>query len=299
MNFLQRLFSQPKIETKSEPDVQLKEIVEEDTPQSQPSQINQLGPGLHIGKLSDIGREREQNEDSFLAFDALIQHHYGSEPFGLFIVADGMGGHKQGEVASALATRIVASNILKDVYLPYLTQNKEPSANRPINEALVAAMQSANTAVQQAAPDGGTTLTTALVMGSNAYIAHIGDTRAYLFKHDEIKQITKDHSLAQRLADMGQATSTETAHIKNVLYKAIGQNSTVEVDNYIQHLPANSSLLLCSDGLWGLVPNDTLKEIIDTSGTPQEACERMVVMANDRGGLDNITAIVVTMGTES
>lgn len=298
MNFLQRLFSQPKIETKSEPDVQAANTVEAITP-VQPDQISPLGPGLHIGKLSDVGRERAQNEDTFLAFDALLEHDYGREPFGLFIVADGMGGHKQGEVASALATRIVASHILKDVYLPYLTQDKEPSANPPINEALVTALQNANTAVQQEAPDGGTTLTTALVMGSNAYIAHVGDTRAYLFQQNEIKQITKDHSLAQRLEDMGQAASTETAHIKNVLYKAIGQNSTVEADTYIQHLPAGSSLLLCSDGLWGLIPNDTLKEIIDTSATPQEACERMVAMANDRGGLDNITAIIVTMGPES
>lgn len=298
MNFLQRLFSQPKSETRSEPDLQLEGIVE-DTSQSLPGQISPPGPGLHIGKLSDIGQERQQNEDSFLAFDAVLRHDYGSEPFGLFIVADGMGGHKQGEVASALATRIVASHILEDVYLPYLTQDKQPSANRPINEALVAAMQSANAAVQQAAPDGGTTLTAALVMGSNAYIAHVGDTRAYLFDQDEIKQITTDHSLAQRLEDMGQAEPAETAHVKNVLYKAIGQNSTVEADTYMQHLPASSSLLLCSDGLWGLVPNDTLKEIIDTSGSPQEACERMVVMANDKGGLDNITAIIVTMGTEN
>ncbi len=295
MNFLQRLFSQPKVEAMPTDDPQTDGNVDE-TEQRQPSLLT---PGLHVGKLTDIGQERKQNEDSFLVFDALIQHDYGQETFGLFIVADGMGGHQQGEVASALATRTVASHILRDVYLPYLTQDKQPSANRPINEALVAALQSANTAVQQAAPDGGTTLTAALVMGNNAYLAHVGDSRAYLFKQGEVKQITKDHSLAQRLEDLGQSESADTAHVKNVLYKAIGQNSTVEVDTYIQYLPPGSSLLLCSDGLWGLVANDVLQGIINTSATPQAACERMIAQANENGGLDNITAVVVTMGVES
>ncbi|MEW5956717.1 MAG: protein phosphatase 2C domain-containing protein [Chloroflexota bacterium] len=269
------------------------------TEQTQPGKLNRLPAGLHVGKISDIGQEREQNEDSFLVFDALIQHNYGQEPFGLFIVADGMGGHQQGEVASALATRTVASQILQEVYLPYLTQDKQPAANRPINEVLVTAVQKANTAVQDTAPDGGTTLTVALVMGNNAYLAHVGDSRAYLFKQDECKQITKDHSLAQRLEDLGQSAPAETAHVKNVLYKAIGQNTTIEVDTYIQHLPPGSSLLLCSDGLWGLVANDVLTEIINSSATPQAACERLVKLANENGGHDNITAVVVTMGAES
>ena len=138
MNFLQRLFSQPKVEAMPADDPQTDGNIDE-TEQRQPSL---LAPGLHVGKLTDIGQERKQNEDTFLVFDALIQHDYGQETFGLFIVADGMGGHQQGEVASALATRTVASHILRDVYLPYLTQDKQPSANRPINEALVAALQS-------------------------------------------------------------------------------------------------------------------------------------------------------------
>lgn len=298
MNFLQRLFSQPKAEIKPTPDIQTDGKVEESV-QTRTDKISRLTPGLHIGKLSDIGRKRKQNEDSFLVFDALVQHDYGQEPFGLFIVADGMGGHKQGEVASALVTRTVGSRILQDVYLPYLTQDNQLLTSRPINEALVAAVQSANTAVQKAAPDGGTTLTVALVMGNNAYVAHVGDSRAYIFKQNDVKQITKDHSFAQRLEDLGQLPPVETGHVKNLLYKAIGQNSAVEVDTYIQHLPSGSSLLLCTDGLWGLVAEEILKEIINTSITPQEACERMVVLANENGGLDNITAVIVTMGVEN
>jgi protein phosphatase len=160
-------------------------------------------------------------------------------------------------------------------------------------------VEKANALVQEAAPEGGTTLTAALVMGNNAYIAHVGDTRAYFITKDDIKQVTQDHSLAQRLKDIGQATPEQIAQVEHVLYRAIGQGSTIDVDTYIQHLPSGCSLLLCSDGLWkGINNDDTLKEVINTSTTPQEACERLVAIANDNGGEDNITGIIASMGFE-
>jgi len=299
MSFLLRLFSQPKVEV--EPDTQ-PEIIEEAESQNghkRPGKINSLPAGLHVGKFSDIGRERERNEDSFYVIDSLIQDDNGQEPFGLFIVADGMGGHQKGEVASLLAARTAARHILKNIYLPSLGHNNEDSENEPINEVLLQALERANARVKELVPEGGTTLTAALVMGHSAYIVHIGDTRAYLLNQGEIKQITTDHSLAQRLEDLGQATAAEAAHVQNVLYKAIGQGDSIEADTYIQHLPPGSSLLLCSDGLWGLVENGVLNEIVNASATPQEACERLVAQANQNGGLDNITAVVVTMGAEN
>lgn len=292
MDFIRRLFSQPIVETKPQPH---RERVNKTD--SGPS--NRLPPGMHVGKLSDVGQERERNEDTFLAIEALFHHDIGAEPFGLFIVADGMGGHQKGEVASALATRTAANHILQNVYLPYLTGNNDPSVNRPINEVLITAVEHANTVVQESVPEGGTTLTIALVMGNNAYIAHVGDSRAYLLKGDQLKQITKDHSLAQRLEELGQATASEAVHVQNVLYRAVGQNSSVEVDTYIQYLPPGSSLLLCSDGLWGMVGADALKEIMCNSPSPQEACQQLVATANHNGGLDNITSIIVTMGDEA
>ncbi len=298
MNFLQRLFSRPKVETASETQTQT-DKVKSSGKDKKVGNLNRLPPGLHVGKLSDIGQERERNEDSLYVIESLIQHDYGQEPFGLFIVADGMGGHQKGEMASSLATRAAAKHILKKIYLPYLADNDQSAANEPINQVLIAAVESANTLVQEAVPDGGTTLTAALVMGNNAYIAHIGDTRAYFFKEGQIKQITKDHSLAQRLEDLGQATPAEVAHVQNVLYRAIGQSSTVEADTHIQHLPPGSSLLLCSDGLWGAVENGVLEEVINISDTPQEACEQLIAMANENGGRDNITAIIVAMGVEN
>jgi len=299
MNFLQRLFSQPiedvVVET-PDPAESLVDQRTDDTPADEDS--NCLPPGFHIGRVSDIGRERERNEDSYFVFEALLQYDHGQEPFGLFIVADGMGGHEKGEVASSLATRTAAHQLLIDVYLPYLWCENNASANKPINEALIAAVESANLTVQQSAPEGGTTLTAALVMGNNAYIAHIGDSRAYLLTSDNVKQITKDHSLAQRLEDLGQGTPTELANVQNVLYRALGQGAEIEVDIHIQHLPPSSSLLLCSDGLWGLVEVDALQEIIQNFATPQEACDRLVAAANENGGHDNITAVIVTRGIE-
>lgn len=264
------------------------------------SRISRLPPGLHIGKLSDIGRVRERNEDALFSVESLIQHSNGQEPFGLFVVADGMGGHQKGDLASELAIRTAVAHILRDVYLPYLDHDRS-SANRPINEALIAAVESANTAIQNELPEGGTTLTMALVMGSSAYIAHVGDSRAYLFHNDSIKQITKDHSYVQRLVELGQETpESALSHIhRNVLYRALGQGgSSVEVDTYVQYLPPGSSLLLCSDGLWGLVDDSTLKEILASADSPQEACQRLISTANERGGEDNITAIIVSTGVE-
>ncbi|HXV97985.1 MAG TPA: PP2C family serine/threonine-protein phosphatase [Anaerolineae bacterium] len=298
MNFLQRLLSQPKTEAEAQGTAAGKGMGQSD--HDQPGRIGQLPPGLHVGKLSDIGQLRERNEDSFYTVQSLLQHNYGQEPFGLFIVADGMGGHQKGEIASSLAARTAAECILKDIYLPYLAENNRNAAARPINEVLIAAVENANSAVQEAAPDGGTTLTVALVMGNSAYIAHVGDTRAYWFNQGNLKQVTKDHSLVQRLVELGQETAEGalTHPQRNVLYRAIGQGGAMEVDIYVQHLPPGSSLLLCSDGLWGPVKNDALREIINTSATPQEACERLIATANKNGGEDNITAVMVSMGVE-
>ncbi len=309
MNFLQRLFSQPKSDTEedlathvehSTPDV---EKSSSDQVQPMPAEeheterkFNALSPGLNVGKLSDVGRERERNEDSIFVAHSFLQHDLGTEPFGLFIVADGMGGHQRGEVASSLAVRMAADSILKDVYAPYLT-NDNSANNRPINEALTVAVEQANTAVVETVPDGGTTIIVALIMGNNAYIAHVGDSRAYIFQPDKFKQITQDHSLAQKLEQLGQSAE-EAMQAQSVLYRAVGQGDSIEVDTHMQHLPPGASLLLCTDGLWGLVNDKDINLVLRTAATPQNACTQLIAMANDNGGRDNISAIVVSMGAE-
>jgi protein phosphatase len=212
----------------------------------------------------------------------------------LFIVADGMGGHDRGEVASALAVRTVVAHLLENIYLPDLNRTHQGAA---LNELLTAALHKANFMVNEQVPEGGTTLTMALVLANSAYIAHVGDSRAYFFHQDGMKQITTDHSMAQRFKALGQEVPPEAT---NVLYQAIGHGSTVEVEVHVQHLPPGASLLLCSDGLWGAVDDDHIfQEVILQASTPQQACEALIALANENGGHDNITAIVILRGFEN
>jgi serine/threonine protein phosphatase PrpC len=292
MNFLQKLFSReaPPAD-KTQPAVVQEKV--------QPAMLASLPPGLTVAKVSDIGRVRERNEDSFLVIDASMQNDNGTMvPLGLYIVADGMGGHQKGEVASSLAAQTVARHIIQDVFLPFLSSQEDNFQRRPINEALIESVAAANATVHQQVPEAGTTLTMALVLGHNAYLAHVGDSRAYIFKQGKLEQVTQDHSLVARLVELGQATPEEAlthAH-RNVLYRAVGQAGSLEVDTYLQMLPAESYLLLCSDGLWGMISNDTILNILMSAPTPQQAVDRLVSAANQNGGDDNITVVLVAVG---
>ena len=263
-----------------------------------PAVLASLAPGLTVSKISDIGQVRERNEDAFLAVDLTLQNDDGLVPVGLYIVADGMGGHQKGEIASSLAAQVSARNILQDVFLPFLSADKQNDSRRPINEALIDAVQAANLTVYQQVPEAGTTLTLALVFGHKVYVAHVGDSRAYIFNQATLRQITQDHSLVARLVELGQATPEEalTHTHRNVLYRAIGQAGSLEVDTYLQPFPVGSCLLLCSDGLWGVVSDEEIADILTYAPTPQKALEQMVAAANQKGGEDNITAVLVFMG---
>jgi serine/threonine protein phosphatase PrpC len=256
-----------------------------------------LPPGLTVAKISDIGQIRERNEDAYLAVDLTLQNDEGLVPLGLFVVADGMGGHQKGEIASSLAAQVSAHHIMQDVFLPFLSSNEE-NPRRPINEALIQAVQAANLAVYQQVPEAGTTLTMALVFGQKVYVAHVGDTRAYSFTQATLHQITQDHSLVARLVELGQATPEEalTHSHRNVLYRAIGQAGSLEVDTYLHPFPVSSCLLLCSDGLWGTISDEEIADILMYAPNPQQALERMVAVANQKGGDDNITAVLVFRG---
>jgi serine/threonine protein phosphatase PrpC len=290
MNFLQKILSREQFATR-------------DTRPLAPEQIHPAGrspvhPGLMVAKISDVGQVRDRNEDAYLAVDLLFQNDDGLTPMGLYIVADGMGGHQKGEIASSVAAQVSARHIMQDVFLPFLSGYEEEGPHHPINEVLIQAIQSANQAVYQHAPEAGTTLTVALVFGRKVYMAHVGDSRAYIFNQSELRQITQDHSLVARLVELGQATPEEAlTHMhRNVLYRAVGQGSSLEVDTYLQPLPVGSYLLLCSDGLWGMVSDREMIDILTYASTPQMALEQLVAKANQNGGEDNITALLVSMG---
>lgn len=248
-----------------------------------------------VGALTDEGRVREHNEDTLFALSAVLSQDEDLLPTGLYIVADGMGGHEGGEQASALAVRWVADWILDKIYRPYLLDTEQKESRQPINQVLREAVTVANGKVQEVSQDGGTTLTCAFILGTNAYLAHVGDSRAYLISRNTVRQITTDHSLVNRLIELGQLTRKEaqTHPQRNVLYRALGRAGNLTVDTHLQSLPMSSSLLLCSDGLWGSVPERDILSIVNDASSPQEACRHLVAYANEQGGEDNITAVLI------
>jgi serine/threonine protein phosphatase PrpC len=249
---------------------------------------------LTFGQSTDVGMVRSNNQDAAFSFFSTSRNSDQRPDFGLFMVADGMGGHHDGEKASAVTSHIVAAQITSNVFLPMLTG--ENDADRiPITEALVSAVQKANSDVIARIPDGGTTLTATAIIGDLAYVVHVGDSRIYLITKDGIEQITRDHSLVQRLIELDQLKPEEAAHHpqRNVLYRALGQSESLEIDALTRRLPPNSRLLLCSDGLWNLVDEKDMLEIVLAHDNPQEACDKLVALANTNGGSDNITAILL------
>jgi serine/threonine protein phosphatase PrpC len=250
-----------------------------------------------FGLASDQGMVRLNNQDSAFAFFFTSKSVDEYPDFGVFVVADGMGGHSEGEKASAISARIVATEIMQRVYLPLLQGKETGDVGQPtIVESLVEAVQKANIMVREKVADGGTTLTAAVVRGEAAHIAHVGDSRAYWIENQkEIVQITRDHSVVQRLIELDQLTPEEAEHHeqRNVLYRAIGQNDEVEVEIHRKRLVSNSHLMICSDGLWNMVPNEEILEVIKTTPDPQEACDKLIALANTHGGSDNISVILV------
>jgi len=254
-------------------------------------------PGKHItyGLSSDIGMIRGNNQDSLFAMFGTSISVESRPDFGLFIVADGMGGHHDGERASAIAIRTIAEYMMDKFYV-LLMKPTTADTERPIlSEVLSEAVQKANEAVSGEIPEGGTTVTAAAILGDLMYIGHVGDSRAYLITSEGIEQITRDHSLVQRLIELDQLTPEEAAAHpqRNVLYRAIGQSENLEVDAITRRLTPASRLLMCSDGLWNQISESNLLQIVQASKSPQDACDQLIRIANDRGGPDNITVIII------
>ena len=258
------------------------------------SVITNRNEHIIFGQSTDVGMVRTNNQDSALSMFFTSRSVEDHPDFGLFIVADGMGGHHDGEKASALAARVMAAQVTQNIYLPMLTGDS-PSDRPPITEALGKAAQKSNSEVIAHVPDGGTTLTAVTIIGDLAYVAHVGDSRCYLITKDGVEQITRDHSLVQRLIELDQLTNAESADHpqKNVLYRALGQSEQLEVDAITRRLPPGSRLLLCSDGLWNQMTDQEIRDIAISHENPQEACDKLVALANTRGGTDNITTILL------
>jgi protein phosphatase len=255
----------------------------------------EAGRRLRLGIAQDVGRVRDHNEDVLLVFTGELAGLEAMPNFGVFIVADGMGGHSLGERASGIAARTFARAVLDQV-LPSLLADPHSETERPLlQEVMEQAMAKANAAVVASVPEGGTTLTCAVLIGQQLVLSHVGDSRAYIITPDAFEQITRDHSLVQRLKELGQITADEAAvhPQRSVLYRAVGQGEGLEVDVVSRRLGPGSIVLLCSDGLWGLVPDDKILQVVRQAHGPQAACEALVAAANAAGGPDNITAVMI------
>lgn len=262
-----------------------------------PPSPQNLSYDLQVGLASDPGRIRDRNEDTSLAMQFMLaQHGQPPLPVGLFIIADGMGGHAEGQQASSLSVRLTARHIMNQVHLPMLSDQYGTVARAPINEVLESSMEIAHEALVRRLPTAGTTMTMALALGDGLYIAHVGDSRAYLGERGRLRLLTRDHSMAARLLEMGQTTSDEAALQRNILYKALGQGSRVDPDILYHDLDPGQYLLLCCDGLWGTVNDADMSAIVETSLTPGIACRNLVTRANENGGEDNISVILAARG---
>ncbi len=252
-------------------------------------------PVFVVGIGHDVGRVRTANEDSLIAITGLQQADSTLPYFGLFIVADGMGGHELGERASRLAAQTFARHVLTHFATVWLG-GAGSEEQLSIQEILQGAMIAANQGVLRHFPGSGTTLTAALVFSNQLFLAHVGDSRAYLIG-PEIKQVTRDHSLVQRLIDIGQITPDEASRFaqRNVLLRAIGQTDELEPEFLTMPWEAGARLILCSDGLWGPVDDPRLLETVAHAESPQAACDALVQLANAAGGPDNISVICVEL----
>ena len=228
-----------------------------------------------------VGVVRSGNEDSFLL----------DFRRGVFIVADGMGGHAAGEVASEMAVEIIAREVgtlkgLTDAETFDRLRASIRTANQAIYERTLAEVDKR----------GMGTTTTVLALTSNRYlIGQVGDSRAYLLRGGTLVQVTKDHSYVQEQVDAGLLTQEQarTHPYSNVITRCVGANEDVVPDVYFGNLERGDVLLIASDGLTGMLEDDQLGRILTADGTPEVSISRMIAEANRRGGLDNITAIIV------
>jgi serine/threonine protein phosphatase PrpC/flagellar basal body-associated protein FliL len=241
---------------------------------------------LDVAQLTDVGRKREHNEDN-MAYVIPKDPQVMTKKGALFIVADGMGGHAAGEVASEIAVDTV-SNV-------YYQDDSEDVA-----VSLLLAIKHANAAIHQRAAEHvsrsgmGTTCVTAVLRGDMAYIANVGDSRAYLIRGGQVKQVSQDHSWVAEQVRAGILTEDQarTHAQRNVITRCLGTQADVEIDVFAEPIVEGDSLVLCTDGLSGLISEDDLQRIV-YQFVPQESVYHLVERANENGGPDNITAIVM------
>lgn len=261
-------------------------------------------PSFTFGIATDKGNARRRNDDAAVALTLTGVWDAGTQDVGLFVVADGIGGEADAAHAAQIAIQTLTTEVVRRVYEPLV--NTMSDVDVSISRLLTAAFESANRKVRETELSegaGGTTLTAGLIVGRTLYLAHVGDSAAYLITPKSVLQLTEFHHLAHRLVELGEATWEEinagTVQVTNVLYRAVGKRDELDVDVALHDLPPGSHVLFCTDGLtgwnWERISESEAIAIILTASTPQEACARLVALAKERDSLDNITAVLVQM----
>lgn len=237
------------------------------------------------GALSDIGKTRDKNQDAYYISK--------EEESPLYIVADGMGGHQCGEIASSMALEVAKTCFLKN--------SKNLYRKDDILELIRYSIEQANIQVYLKSTEMnecrgmGTTITMAYIFKDKILIGHVGDSRAYIIGDKNIQQITEDHSYINELLKNGTITLEEarTHPKKNMITRAVGSSSTVKVDVIEREYKIGDILLLCSDGLFNMLKEDEIYEVFNRGQEMQKSCEILTNMANKKGGLDNITVVAI------
>lgn len=240
---------------------------------------------MRFGVKTDKGMLREINEDSYNIISG-----YPGIPVS-FVVADGMGGHNSGEIASKMAVDFISNHILQ---FPEAFQKDDISEE--IKEMVrLANLSVFNKSLENEANQGmGTTLVLAIVQNKKLIIGHIGDSRAYLIRNGKLSRITTDHSYIEELIKSGTLTRKEAENHpkKNIITRALGCSDEVEVDIYTMDIMDKDIFLLCTDGLTNMLEEEELIKIVENTDDPVEACNKLIDTANNKGGEDNITAVV-------
>jgi serine/threonine protein phosphatase PrpC len=249
------------------------------------------------GGVTNVGRVRTNNEDCFRIV----------EPLNLFVLSDGMGGEAHGEVASAMAVEAIVKHCQETENDPAMTIFADmPATWSEKTKRLSSAVHLANKSIYDAAQANptrrgmGATVTAAWIDETRLSIAHVGDSRAYLLRNGNLQQLTSDHSLVAEQVRRGILTQAEAerSEMQSVLLRALGAHPEIEVDSEEHTLFGNDVLLLCSDGLTRMVTEPEIAGTLQAEPDPAKASERLVQLANEQGGADNVTAVVVHIDSE-
>jgi len=274
----------------------------------QPS-VNQspfpLGVQFLAAGNSDAGnvRRSEPNEDSTLVLQLQRVHESISSPIGVFIVADGLGGHDNGQVASRMAINVIAERMTRELLGAPLQAEREGTEVKALDEddlvgLLRNTIEEANLALcqknQRDKTDMGSTLTGYMIANEHAYIVNVGDSRTYMVRGGQIYQLTSDHSLVGQLVAGGliEPDDVYTHPQRSQIFRSLGDKPNVQVDVFKQQLLPGDILLSCSDGLWEMIRNPQIESLLNNAPDPQTACARLIDTANANGGEDNVSAVV-------